>query len=164
MNPREISAIFENQSTFWRKRSVFCSSAHSDSSPNKNPKIGNSDPPLSTKLLVEVLNGAHFLKKCIFLFELKSRCLEGQTVEAHRCREGSAWVWLLSRDVWEGNQSQRWGSGGSLLLAFGRLTKTTSDISPSTTSAGVVPSPEAYIIDMAGGSQLGWPDAQSQKS
>lgn len=75
MKPMEINAIFENQSTFWGKHSVFCSSTHSDSSPNKNPKIGNSDPPLSTKLLIKVLNGAHFLKKCIFLFELKSRCL-----------------------------------------------------------------------------------------
>lgn len=99
--------------------------------------------PPSTKLLVKVLNGAHFLKKCIFLFELQDDVSERHTVEAHRCREGFARVWLLSRDVWGDNQFQCWGFTGSLLLAFGKLTKTTSDISPTATLAGVVPSPKA---------------------
>lgn len=94
-----------------------------DSGPNEDPKMWNSDPAPPTRLLIKVLNGLTLLNIYIFLIfylfllywskvDWQFFCIEylftwtstqhrirGHNMEAQRCGETFAWVWLLGSAI-----------------------------------------------------------------
>lgn len=99
----EINAIFENENTCLGKHSIFyASSTHSDSGLNKNPQNRQFRSTTIYKAASQGSEGCTLSEEMHLFLWTQRRSIREFTVEAHRCREGSAWGWLLSREVLRG--------------------------------------------------------------
>lgn len=145
-----------------------------DLRPNEYPKMWNSDPAPPTRLLIKVLNGLTLLNKYIslifylfllywstvdwqFFFSIEylftwtstQHRIRGHNMEAQRCREAFAWVWLLGGAICRA-PSSCCVSGDLSLHPFSRL----QEIHQNNQSQGSkfyfsrsTPSPATWIQD-----------------